>query len=220
VEGNVEPFVEIGARSARSGAETPPLGLAASPSGALCAVSPERGELFRIDLRTKSSTRLAAGLAHPSAAVALADGAIAVVEAAAGRLTRVETDGKLVAIASNLSSPVALAHHAGRFLVAEAGGGRIVALGAGHPPFPVASGFSTPVGVATDRTGRLVVADAATGGIYRVESDSSRTELATGLALRRVVAGQPIAVALAFDDAGALLVVAPGDGTLWRITPP
>jgi sugar lactone lactonase YvrE len=194
--------------------------LAASPGGVLYAALPGSGTVFRVDLRRGSAARVASGLARPSGLVALADGSLAVLEAAGGRLTRVEVDGRLVAIALHLSSPIALAHHGSRFLVSELSGGRVLALAPGRPPVPVASGFTAPIGVGADRAGRLIVADGTAGAIYRVESDASRSELASGLPLRRVVDGQPVAVPIALDDTGAVLVVARGDGSLWRITPP
>jgi hypothetical protein len=203
-----------------SGPDEVSLTLAASPAGALYAAVPERGDVFRIDPIARSAVRVATGLAHPASLVALADGSLVVVEAAAGRLTLVGTDGALVGLAAGLSSPVGIAQLGGRFFVTEATGGRVVVVRPGNPPVPVASGFGTPVGVAVDRSGRLIVADAATGAVYRIESDSARRELASGFDLRHRTAGRSAAVPLVFAPSGQLLVVAPGDGSAWRITLP
>lgn len=199
------------------GGDRMPLVLAATSAGTLYVASPDRGEAWRVEPGAHAGVRVATGLARPTALAALPDGSLAVLESSSGRITRVDREGKLELVASGLSSPVGLGIHGGRFFVAEASGGRVVAARPGGPPAVVASGFATPVGATVDRAGHAIVAEGATGSVLRAESDATRTELASGLALRRSAGGEPVPVALAVDETGAILVVAPGDGSVWRI---
>jgi hypothetical protein len=76
--------------------------------GRLYVTETRTGQLSRIDLATGRRTLIASGLQAPEGVAVLADGAVAVVEAGAKRVTRVDPGGARAVIADKL--PVGLGY--------------------------------------------------------------------------------------------------------------
>src|SRR5918997_1625353 len=106
---------------------------------------------------TPGLTTLAEGLRFPEAPVALAGGAIAIVEIAEGRITRVSTDGTKAVLATPGGGPNG---------IALGPGGAIYCCNNGGFTWHDEPGMLRPIAPAPDYTGgRIEVVDPATGTV-------------------------------------------------------
>ena len=197
----------------------PPLGLALGGEGGAYVSAPFVGGVFRVDLHTRSVTKVAGDLEWPTSLLALPGGVLVVVETGAGRILRIEPGGATRVLASGLTTPVGLARRGISYLTAEPASGHVLSIREGVAPTLVASNLDQPTGIAVDASGRVYVAEAAAGRIVRVESDGARVSLADGLKLARQYGIFPAPVPLAASPRG-VIVASPGDGSVLSIEPP
>ncbi len=150
-------------------------------------------------------------------------GSLLVLDAAEGRLLRVDATGSTT-LATGLNEPVGLAwFDADSVLVAERGAGAIsrVDLRSGTRR-ELASGLAAPTGVALMQDGRLAVVEPPLRRVVAVDPKTSmRTPLATGLAVSLdgldLPANTNAGIAVGRD--GAIYVSCPGDNSIVKITP-
>jgi sugar lactone lactonase YvrE len=197
----------------------PPLGLALGGEGAAYVTAPFVGGVFRVDLHTRSVTRVASDLEWPTSVLALPGGALVVVETGAGRIVRIEPGGARRVLASGLTTPVGLAQRGISYLTAEPSSGHVLSIREGIAPTLVASNLDEPTGIAVDAAGRVYVAESASGRIVRIESDGARVPLVDGLKLARQYGIYPAPVPLAASQKG-VVVGSPGDGSVLSIEAP
>jgi RHS repeat-associated protein len=128
---------------------------------------------------------LASGLQDPRGVALEADGNVIVVEASAGRITRVKTrqrSSETVRSGLNLPEGVAIDQQ-GRILVSVFRDGQVVRLSAnGQQSETVAQGLNGPSGVAVAPTGEIYVAELSAGSLHRVSADGkTRTPITDGM---------------------------------------
>jgi sugar lactone lactonase YvrE len=192
-----------------------PNGFFVDAAGSLVVPLLEKGELVRIDAQKGSSTRLARGLAQPTAAKADRDGGILVLEGATGAIVRVDP------AAAGGAEPRAVARLApGLDNLTFCGESLLVSnfvTGAIHSfkPWPgtartlVPGGLVAPRGLLA-RPGELLVADGLS--VKRIR-DGGGPELLFAVLLDPL----PFPVGLAGDAGGRLYVSSPEGGSVHRL---
>lgn len=196
----------------------PPYAMALAPGGAVWVTVPELGEVYRIDLAARTSSKITGGLDWPTSIVTSPHGGAFVVDTGAGRVVEIDPDGSTRVLASGLIEPIGLALRGQQLITLEREGGRAIALHEGTAPALVASGLASPVGIAVDGSGHLFVAEERTGDVVRVGPDGSRTRIAQGFDFR-TQGPHPGPVPLLATGSGELLVAQPSDGSVYRLTP-
>jgi sugar lactone lactonase YvrE len=196
----------------------PPFAIALGAGGVAWITVPELGEVHRVDLAARTSTKVAGGFDRPTSILALSDGGVVIADTGAGRIVRVEADGSTRTLASGLVSPLGLASRGGQILTTEPTGGRVLGIREGSPPALIATGLAAPAGIAADASGTVYVAETKTSAILRLDSDGSHRKIATGFAFGDAESDpSPIAMLAAPD--GSLLVAIPSDGSVVRVVP-
>jgi sugar lactone lactonase YvrE len=196
----------------------PPYALALAPGGLVWVTVPQLGEVHRIDLVARTTTKIAGGFDWPTSIAVSPHGGAFVVDTGAGRIVELEVDGSTRVVATGLIAPVGLALRGLQLVTLEREGGRVIALREGNPPALVASGLASPTGIAADPSGRLFVAEERTGAIVRVDADGSHTRIAQGFDFHDQGA-HAAPVPLLVTTGGDLIVAQPSDGSVFRIAP-
>ncbi|MEW6270478.1 MAG: hypothetical protein AB1689_14400 [Thermodesulfobacteriota bacterium] len=194
----------------------PPYGIALARGGFAWITVPHLGEVHRVDLAARTSSKVAGGFDRPTSVVASPLGGALVLDGGAGRVVRVDVDGSTRPLASGLLSPVGLALRGSEVLTVEPDGGRVLALREGIAPSVVASGLAGPAGIAVDPAGRLFVVERRTGSLIRIGTDGAQVRLVHGLP---AAAGRTHldAVPMLAEADGSILMALP-DGSLLRVT--
>lgn len=186
--------------------------------GELHAGDPERG-----------MRRRAAGLREPGGVVDAGDGGVLVSETGAGRVLHVDASDTVTMLADGLDRPVDLARdETGARYVSESGRGRIVRIDDGAV---LAEGLDGPEGLAA-LEGWIYCVEARGGRLTRTRPSSGyRETVVTGLATAVLPAhvaptsgdspaGRPVPFNAVTVGGRSLLLGAPGEGAVLRLTPP
>jgi sugar lactone lactonase YvrE len=195
----------------------PPYGLALAPGGFAWITVPHLGEVHRLDLAARTSSKIAGGFDWPTAIVTAPSGGVVVADSGAGRVVHVDVDGSTRPLASGLLSPIGLAWRGRELLTIEPEGGRVLALREGSSPAVVASGLASPAGLAADAAGHLFVVERRTQNLVRIAPDGAHVRVAQSLPID-VERPRPEAVPVLAEADGAILI-AGSDGSVLRVTP-
>lgn len=196
----------------------PPFAIALGSGGIAWITVPDLGEVHRIDLAARTSSKVAGGFDRPTSILALSDGGVVVADTGAGRIVRVEADGSTRNLASGLVSPLGLASRGGQILTTEPTGGRVLGIREGSPPALIATGLAAPAGVAADAAGHVFVAETKTSSLLRIDPDGAHRKVATGFAFGDAES-DPSPVAMIAAPDGSILIAIPTDGSVLRVLP-
>jgi sugar lactone lactonase YvrE len=175
---------------------------------------PSEGVVLRINPNGGTPVTWAIGLVNPKGIVFDGAGKLYVADAGRGVIIQYTvpdgTNGFTFAV--NLASPVGLTFSAaGELYVGEAGNGKVskydVATGIATE---FASGLGQPAGLVFANNGDLLIADFASGTIFRVAPDGTKSTFASGFNLP---------AGLAFDRDGILFVADSGSGSIIKVAP-
>lgn len=176
---------------------------------------------------------LASGFRRPSAVAVEMNGAILVVDRAAGTLTRIGGDGAREVLAKGLHGPNGVAvDGAGDIFVLEAAGRRIMRLGADGHVAAVASTLRQPRAIAVGPNGRVWVAMRDENGgddvVAQLDESGALTEVAAGFVAVEALAATRVAIYVAIARLGGergprrttvARMAIHEDGTVGRVEP-
>jgi len=197
----------------------PPVGLAGGLPGIVWITSPERGELFQVDLGRGETSRILSGLDWPTSILRTLVGDLVVAETGAGRVVKIGLGAVPYTITSGLMSPVALATRGERILAAEPIGGRVLRLRQDEAPTILAGGLAAPAGLATAQGRPLYIAEERKGAVLVRSRDGTIRRVIEGLALRTTREKHALPVPLAIGPDGSVVVASPQDGSVVRLWP-
>ncbi|WP_374254155.1 NHL repeat-containing protein [Xanthobacter sp.] len=131
---------------------------------------------------TSRAERLWTGFSSPVGMAFDKTGNLFVAEWSAGRVSRIEPDGKRTTFADDLSGPSGLAIDAeGNIYVASYSRDEIYRFTPGGSRETWLTGLATPAGLGFDRAGRLLVANRRTNEILAFDAAKTRSVVVAGL---------------------------------------
>ncbi len=195
------------------------LALGVSPLGDDLAVLAVTGEILLYRQGTTEPAVLVGGLDAPTAMVADGSSSVLVVERGAGRILRIDADGRTDVIATGMRGPNAVARDdVGSLFVSQSA--IVEVLHKDGSRRGAIEGFSDAQGMAASG-GTLLVADVSTHELVAVDIDSGTREVVvTGAPIGQPVAGLVPAAfcSICPDGSGGFYVGANGDGSVRRLS--